>query len=157
MADVPPMKVAAAAAALQTSAILQGPDGRPLDPESAAAIARIALQAVDPDPVDGGTSHPICWWPFADAPEELRHHDNGGDEDWVILIPPGHLEFPLPRCDVHGRVWADWHTCEQCDEYRDEPPQIASRNHPTFDRFAVAGWTAYEQPDGSVVVITHHS
>lgn len=32
---------------------------------------------------------PIKIWKFEDAPEQLRERStNGGDEDWVALIPP---------------------------------------------------------------------
>jgi hypothetical protein len=34
---------------------------------------------------------PISVWRFYDAPEEYRKlSDNGGDEDWLALVPPGY-------------------------------------------------------------------
>lgn len=35
-------------------------------------------------------SHAALVWPFDDAPAELRAlSENGGDEDWLVLWPPG--------------------------------------------------------------------
>lgn len=39
-------------------------------------------------------------WRFEDAPEELRYlSTNGGDEDWVALIPPKLVDSYLPWMD----------------------------------------------------------
>jgi len=41
--------------------------------------------------VDGyvGNIEPIRVWPFHDAPQKLRNlSTNGGDEDWIAVIPP---------------------------------------------------------------------
>lgn len=36
-----------------------------------------------------GNARPILVWPFHDAPEKLRDlSTNGGDEDWIAVIPP---------------------------------------------------------------------
>ncbi len=51
---------------------------------------------------------PIQVWDYHQAPEELKLSDNGGDEDWLALVPPGYecryiqwLETPhFACCDV---------------------------------------------------------
>jgi hypothetical protein len=61
---------------------------------------------------------PYAVWRFDDAPEELRRMStNGGDEDWIVEIPPG--------ADADTR-WIEATGC--CD--------VALCSHPTRD-----GWT----------------
>lgn len=39
--------------------------------------------------------NPIKIWPWEDAPEELKKlSGHGGDEDFVCVIPPEHLNHP---------------------------------------------------------------
>jgi len=39
-------------------------------------------------------------WRFHDAPEEFKNlSDNGGDEDWVALIPPWFIDEDVPWLD----------------------------------------------------------
>ena len=36
-----------------------------------------------------GRTHPILVWQYSDAPGEIRElASQGGDEDWVALVPP---------------------------------------------------------------------
>lgn len=40
---------------------------------------------------------PAIVWKFHDAPQELRDlSQNGGDEDWLVELPPGWDEYGLP-------------------------------------------------------------
>lgn len=43
------------------------------------------------------TPNHIRVWPWKDAPEELKQLSlNGGDEDWIALIPPKHKHTYTP-------------------------------------------------------------
>lgn len=71
---------------------------------------------------------PILVYRFQDAPEELRRlSTNGGDEDWIAVVPPG---FPL---DEFGIGWI-------------ESP-----------RFGCYRRQKIERPDGSTVYIGCHA
>jgi hypothetical protein len=40
--------------------------------------------------------NPIMLWRFSDAPKEFRDLSNhGGDEDWLLLVPPEYIEDDL--------------------------------------------------------------
>ena len=41
-------------------------------------------------------AEPIQIWEWHNAPDVLRRHsDHGGDEDWVILVPPGGVSMAV--------------------------------------------------------------
>jgi hypothetical protein len=73
-------------------------------------------------------SRAIKVWRFEDAPEELRNlSTNGGDEDWLALIPRGFdFTYGLP-------MWM------QVSAFDTSDPQV------------------YDLPDGSKVVIGSHA
>lgn len=61
-------------------------------------------------------------WRFDDAPEELRAlSDNGGDEDWLAVVPDGFCDYGIP-------FWMQ--AMDSCREPQDIP-------HPTKDGFRV--------------------
>lgn len=40
--------------------------------------------------------HPMKVWVFRDAPEELKKlSTNGGDEDWLVEVPPNIGSLPI--------------------------------------------------------------
>jgi hypothetical protein len=59
---------------------------------------------------------PIMVWPFQAAPQDLKDlSDNGGDEDWLVLVPPGLVEeflrYGVPSwVDAMGACGVDEHT-----------------------------------------------
>ena len=64
---------------------------------------------------------PALVWRFSEAPEELRGlSTNGGDEDWLVEVPPGFDEHG----DTYWLMCLD--TCREPKEYK----------HPTRK-----GWT----------------
>jgi len=65
--------------------------------------------------------NPAYIWPFDKAPKELQElSTNGGDEDWLVLLPP---EF-----DIDNYCW--WLECtDSCRDPKHYP-------HPTRN-----GWT----------------
>ena len=58
----------------------------------------------------------VLLWQFHAAPADLRHlSDNGGDEDWIAVVPAGftgHLSF-LDK----GSFAANWFGCASIDAY----------------------------------------
>jgi len=54
-------------------------------------------------------STPILVWRFEDAPETLRKlSTHGGDEDWLILFPPGYDPAETTWGDPEHCVLGDW-------------------------------------------------
>ena len=49
---------------------------------------------------------PIQVWRFHEAPEVLQLSDNGGDEDWLALVP---AEYALD--------WIGWLECSGCNGF----------------------------------------
>lgn len=45
---------------------------------------------------------PIRVWRFSDAPAELQFGDNGGDEDWLALVPPEYADEWIGWLDSGG-------------------------------------------------------
>lgn len=65
----------------------------------------------------------LILWAFRDAPEELRAlSEHGGDEDWLLLIPPKHADGYFPWAEDCG-----WMGCAGVDEYA----------HPTLEGWRV--------------------
>lgn len=56
--------------------------------------------------------HPITVYQFDEAPKELQKlSTNGGDEDWLVELPPGYEEHGTP-------YWIDCTGSYQTDHYK---------------------------------------
>lgn len=56
---------------------------------------------------------PILVWRFHEAPNELQAlSGHGGDEDWLLVFPPGFDPSSTIWGDPDGEVFFDWCTAE---------------------------------------------
>lgn len=106
---------------------------------------------------------PVRIWPFAQAPEEYRRHDNGGDEDWVVHVPASWIRQPVARCEQYRAIEADleffgdlYEHRQGCDDCRDEP-DLDTRRYLPLHRLAVCGINWYVLDNGDHLAITHHA
>lgn len=91
------------------------------------AVCYILAEAFKYDPMESV----LRVWRFQDAPAELQAlSEHGGDEDWLLLIPP---DYP------HGIDWAEVDSC--------------GWNNP----FGVCKVSSYPLPNGWEVRIGAHS
>ena len=52
--------------------------------------------------------HPITVWRFECAPQDLQElSTNGGDEDWLIEIPPGYGYMGMNESEASAPDWVD--------------------------------------------------